>query len=200
MRYRVSSTHTMTANDAESRRFDSVREAWEFARDDYADSDAGESERSKRVNVSILDLAAHGTEGSVRLTTGEVVSVHRATDDDELDEMLTHYVATALWSSTDDDGEPMDGTYTADDLAPETMLALRNDLAGFVDGIESDGIEWRDEWSPDQLAHDLWLTQNHHGAGFWDRGKALGDKLTEWAHSFGTVDLYVGDDGKVYAA
>jgi hypothetical protein len=44
-------------------------------------------------------------------------------------------------------------------------------------------------------------TRNRHGAGFWDRGLGIaGDKLTQWARTFGSSDLYFGDDGLIYSA
>lgn len=46
--------------------------------------------------------------------------------------------------------------------------------------------------------HDFWLTRNHHGSGFLDRGLGqVGDILTAAAKSFGEVNLYVDDDFKV---
>jgi hypothetical protein len=36
-----------------------------------------------------------------------------------------------------------------------------------------------EEWTDEQIGHDLWLTRGGHGAGFWDRGLPNGDKLTE---------------------
>jgi len=51
-----------------------------------------------------------------------------------------------------------------------------------------------------QAGHDLWLTRNGHGAGFWDRdlGEA-GDKLTELSKEMGELTLLQGDgDGKLY--
>lgn len=44
--------------------------------------------------------------------------------------------------------------------------------------------------------HDLALTQNHHGVGFWDRGypQALGDALTEAAHAQGSAEAFVSDE------
>jgi hypothetical protein len=36
-----------------------------------------------------------------------------------------------------------------------------------------------DEWTDEQIGHDLWLTRCGHGAGFWDRNLPNGDKLTE---------------------
>jgi hypothetical protein len=52
------------------------------------------------------------------------------------------------------------------------------------------------------VAHDFWLTRNHHGAGFWDGDypEPLGKQLTELAHSYGECELYVGDDSKIYIA
>jgi hypothetical protein len=71
----------------------------------------------------------------------------------------------------------------------------------FSETIPSGGYLWwyLDGISDEQIGHDIWLTRNHHGAGFWDRGLGdLGDKLTEIAHSLGGSDAYVGDDGKVH--
>lgn len=56
-----------------------------------------------------------------------------------------------------------------------------------------------------QVAHDLWLTRNGHGAGFWDDPKFYGgqknaDALSKAAESMGGKDLYVADNGKVYVS
>lgn len=52
--------------------------------------------------------------------------------------------------------------------------------------------------------HDFWLTRNGHGAGFWDgRGGVVGEFLAKrcgWRTEFGEIDLYLGDDEKVYVA
>lgn len=53
--------------------------------------------------------------------------------------------------------------------------------------------------SPERFGHDLWLTRNRHGSGFWDRGHGeIGDKLTELAHAAGERWPYRGDDGNLY--
>lgn len=51
----------------------------------------------------------------------------------------------------------------------------------------------------EQAGHDLWLTRNHHGAGFWDRklGK-IGEKLTADAHAMGGCDFVADDAGNLY--
>ena len=117
---------------------------------------------------------------------------------------LDGYLECALWSSCDlYTGHRLDelGTgamaaETFDDMACDVWRFLATCWGDVWEDFEIDlsGIE------PEQLGHDLWLTRNYHGAGFWDRGLGeIGDKLTELAHSYGDVTLYIGDDGKIYA-
>lgn len=115
-----------------------------------------------------------------------------------IETILLHYQIAALWSSVDDDGEPLDDQYDVSDIAPDTVKQMREDVADFVNAnaalLEESGQ------SEEQIGHDFWLTRNGHGAGFWDRGLGeVGDKLTEACDPYGNVDLYVGDDGKIYA-
>ncbi len=109
---------------------------------------------------------------------------------------LDGYTECALWSSTDD-GEPLDsGDH---ELAQETKDAFLAHCSAFLGEIDDYQIPWRDAMEWDQLGHDLWLTRNGHGAGFWDRGlDEVGDRLTEAAKRQGSCDLYVGDDGLIY--
>jgi hypothetical protein len=113
------------------------------------------------------------------------------------------YLECALWSSTVEDDPAtgstvsMDDLYDSHDIASEAYEAMREDVTAFVDA------EWDDVRKLDaqQVGHDFWLTRNRHGAGFWDRGLGeLGDRLTAAAHVYGSSDLYVGDDGKVYVS
>ncbi|HYF57062.1 MAG TPA: hypothetical protein VEA41_22620 [Salinarimonas sp.] len=114
--------------------------------------------------------------------------------------MIRAYLDCALWSSTDDSGEPLDSY----DLDPVSRDALVRELHEFVDYVDSLGIDWSDHWTAERLAHDFWLTRNRHGAGFWDRyygdqeGARIGRALTEAARAFGSLDLYLGDDGRVH--
>lgn len=110
------------------------------------------------------------------------------------------YIEAALWSSMDnsDDqgGEPLDANYGLEDIAPETLGSILSDCAAFQrDHADDIGGE------REQAGHDFWLTRNHHGAGFWDGDweEDVGRRLTEASHAYGSVDLYVGDDGLIYA-
>lgn len=106
------------------------------------------------------------------------------------------YIETALWSSIDDDGTPMDEKYSIDDFSDETIDRIRTDCTEFQNQVG----ELTDDLSDSQVAHDFWLTRNRHGAGFWDGDyeKDTGEKLTKLSHKFGECGLYVGDDGKLY--
>ena len=116
-----------------------------------------------------------------------------------LEQFVDAYIQAALWSSTGEDGEPLDGLYTSDDLAPEALKEMREDCEDFYNA-SSDLFDYEDPcFSDDELAgHDFWLTRNRHSAGFWDRGIEHGDKLTEMAHAYGECYLYVGDDGRIH--
>lgn len=117
----------------------------------------------------------------------------------DVDAVLHHYIIAALWSSVDDDDEPMDRNYSRDDIAPESIDAMRVDVVRAC--RETATLEGVDAWTDDQFGHDLWLTRNGHGAGFWDREfgtDGLGELLSDVAHELGESTLYVGDDGYLY--
>jgi hypothetical protein len=90
---------------------------------------------------------------------------------------------------------PADENYGSRDLAPETLKKMETDCRNF----------WRENWKdiqddPGLAGHDFFLTRCHHGAGFWDGNweREVGKRLTDAAHGYGEVNLYVGDDGLIY--
>lgn len=120
--------------------------------------------------------------------------------------VLNSYLGIALWSSVGDDGEPLDAAYSISDIPKEEQAKAERDLDKFF--AEADKLPPGDEGpstyfenqDPTRVAHDFWLTRNGHGAGFWDGNypEPLDTQLTKLAEQFGEVDLYVGDDGKLY--
>ena len=121
-------------------------------------------------------------------------------------EFILGYVTCAIWASIGDDEQPLDEKYDGDDIAPETRKAMEKDCEKFIAeneaalGDYAEIIGSHPEYTESEKAgHDFWLTRNGHGAGFWDRGIGeTGDTLTKASEGFGGVDLYVGDDGKLY--
>lgn len=105
------------------------------------------------------------------------------------------YIECALWSSVDANGEPLDsGDYRLDDA---TLEALQSEAVAFYFAHDDDLSA-----DPSQGGHDLWLTRNGHGAGFWDGGwpKCVGERLTAAAAAVGEINLYIGDDGAIHAS
>lgn len=117
---------------------------------------------------------------------------------EKIDSTLEAYIEAALWSTNDEDEEPLDSNYGSDDISKETLDSMRRDVTNFI----KENIELINESGQDdgQIGHDFWLTRNGHGVGFWDRGLGeVGDRLTEATKEFGEYNLYAGDDGKIYS-
>lgn len=117
-----------------------------------------------------------------------------------MDPFTIAYIEAALWSSLDESdehgGEALDANYGVDDIAPETLASILNDCKAFQEAHADDiGSEL------EQAGHDFWLTRNGHGTGFWDGNweDEIGQRLTEASDVYGSVDLYVGDDGLIYS-
>ena len=130
----------------------------------------------------------------------------------ELDTFAKHYLIAALWSSTDNQGEQMDKTYSLSDFSLEAIQQAHDDCAAFeaqaqpllehaYESPEYARLErHQDAGSVYAFAgHDFWLSRNGHGAGFFDRGNArFWRGLQNVARGTGMIDLYAGDDGKLY--
>jgi hypothetical protein len=109
------------------------------------------------------------------------------------------YLECLLWQATDESGAPMDNAYGVADLDSSARQATREDCHDFY---VHNATSWHAAGlSDEQAGHDFCLTRNGHGAGFWDRGIGeVGTRLTEACRPYGTADLYVGDDGRLYVS
>ena len=132
---------------------------------------------------------------------------------DNLLECFTYaYITCALWSSTDDDGEPLDNGRDVDDIAPDALAEMQRDCAAFYAAnaahihcegapqAKDDPTASESEREAAMAGHDFWLTRTGHGAGFWDGDWPMpyADLLDKAAQAAGTCDLYVDDDGMIY--
>jgi hypothetical protein len=109
------------------------------------------------------------------------------------------YVECALWSSTREDGTPLDRTHTFRDIAPETLARMASDCADFQRN-NADALTESD-LSDSRAGFCFWLNRNGHGSGFWDEGQdPVFRKLSDASKVWGTFDLYVGDDGKIHGS
>ena len=123
-----------------------------------------------------------------------------------LDVFTLAYIEAALWSTNDESneqgGEPLDANYGIEDIDAATLGVIVADCECFqkenADDISTGGDA---QYSANKHAgHDFLFTRNHHGCGFWDGEweNEVGDRLTKACQAYGEVDLYVGDDGKIY--
>ena len=116
-------------------------------------------------------------------------------------ENVAAYLATALWSSTDDNGEPMDHSYSETDFAPAALVDAADLIRRFrwLAGDVYDLAQEYTGYDDAHMMHDLWLTQAGHGAGFWESDYGPhGQALTRAAKKMGESEVYVGDDGLLY--
>lgn len=114
-----------------------------------------------------------------------------------LDRFVDQYIETALWSSTDEDGNPLDRRFDEHGFAKNSLRLMKQSAESFYRAHQSDISS-----DPGRAGHDFWLTRNRHGAGFWDGDwpEVVGKRLTKAAHQAGEANLYIGDDGKVHLA
>ncbi len=130
-----------------------------------------------------------------------------------LETVLEGYISAAMWSSTDETdetgGNPLDDNYDVNDLAPNVYEQMRADCRAFLKIVAALGITDADLIDEcvgsrgasyeEHVGHDLWLTRNGHGCGFWDGGwGAIGERLSMAAQSLGSADLYLGDDINIH--
>ena len=120
----------------------------------------------------------------------------------DIHEAAWAYLECASWSTYVSDGEGNIVAESLDDTDAQwnttAIAAATAQIEQFVDD-EVDEIIERHGIQPGQLGHDLWLTRNGHGAGFWDRGYGPdGDRLTELCKPMGSDDAYIGDDGTIH--
>ncbi len=108
------------------------------------------------------------------------------------------YLEVALWSSMD--GEDfLDDHYGIADISEGTREMLKKAYDAFYDANYHLVLDTDKRPDKSYFGHNLWLTQHHHGAGFWDSDYANGEALTAEADKMPEFCLYVGDDGKIYA-
>jgi len=122
----------------------------------------------------------------------------------ELDEFTRSYIETALWSSCDDKDVPLDSNYGIEEIAEECLKQMVDDCKAFqetnAEWINREHCKKYDYTPAIRAGHDFWLTRCGHGAGFWDGDWSdEADKaMTTCSKAYGNVDLYVGNDGKIY--
>ena len=102
------------------------------------------------------------------------------------DEITTAYIEALYFTDTGDCDQPPASAQLTPLCKARAWVECRNFLWAYSELLQACGA------SASQVGHDLWLTRNGHGVGFWDRpeiyGEALSEELTRAAKAMGSVD------------
>lgn len=128
----------------------------------------------------------------------------------DIDNVITGYVTAMLWANASCnvvscelalEGRECEHTldaevfYSLEDFSPEDRETMRNEIEVFIAAGPEDFAAYCERRGAEQFGHDVALTRNYHGVGFWDRGLGtLGDRLTERCHALGEASVLVGTD------
>ncbi len=141
------------------------------------------------------------------------MNTNKLTENDHL--FIKGYITCALWSSTNDNGDPLDGDPLDGDpldgdpdnhLSTKTSKQMAVDCIAFLEKtreyIGNEPINFVITSRADKYGragHDFWLTRNGHGAGFWDGDwPKNGDILTKIAEEFCEFTLHQCGDKSIY--
>lgn len=110
----------------------------------------------------------------------------------DVEAIVRAYAESLLRQAVDVDADGneilLDEMFTIFDLPPETWDRIRREVREFV----QDAADDLQGMSEVEIGHNLVLTRNRHGAGFWDLGLGeRGDRLTEKARLLGTHEIYM---------
>lgn len=105
-----------------------------------------------------------------------------------LEQAARAYVATALWADADEDGpQPPEMDASGQRKARYHVLDFCVRLG--LDKLPAD---------PGYLGHNLWLTRNGHGEGFWSTEHPRAQEYDDLARDMGPVDLYRPEGTRAY--
>lgn len=105
------------------------------------------------------------------------------------------YLQTILWSNIGDDDIPLDETHTIEDFDVSVINSAKKDINVFMNNIGTLAVKY----DPLTLVVDFLLTRNRTGAGFGDGDYGDDeDILIKAAKRFSELDVYIGDDNKIY--
>jgi len=112
-----------------------------------------------------------------------------------IDIIMDTYFESALWSVEDKDE---DFKYkTIHDFSDQARNQAKEEIKWFLDNAGDVFSEILNT----EIGHDLWLSRNGHGSGFFDRAgyeEDDADFLMDLARILGEIYLEIGDDDKIY--
>jgi hypothetical protein len=107
----------------------------------------------------------------------------------DIKEVVKHYLAAVMFT------EDLGDKYELTDFSSSTVKGATELITKFLDDAEELLTE---EWTDEQIGHDIWLTRCGHGAGFWDRDLPNGDELTTMCEAVPFHGMVYVTGGAIY--
>jgi len=128
------------------------------------------------------------------LASGEGVDIRN------LDEFTRAYI-DAMFFTEDDQLRADSGNDSLgyDDISGRLAFQIHEECRKFQEDNANDLANSDLE----KAGTDFWFTRNGHGTGFWDSDywrPGERKRLTASSKKFGNMEVYVGDDGKIYGS
>lgn len=137
--------------------------------------------------------------------------------DDQINKVMDGYLFAIIFTEEEnilrdadlEDTEDAELRFSVDDIDSDSVVKHYIEIKKFLkdageeavmDYLTSEFGEVTDE-SLAHLGHDIWLTRNHHGAGFFDNvyeNDETEEALINAAHKMGESNVYLGNRGKIY--
>ena len=117
-----------------------------------------------------------------------------------LEIILNSYLETAIWTE-ELNNQNFEGK-TIYDFTDEAKEQAKQEIIWFIEGVfELIDNDIFDDVSYTSIGHDLWLTRNHEGAGFFDRS-AYDDEtlniLKLLSHKLDDIEIELDNNDKLY--
>lgn len=120
---------------------------------------------------------------------GRFSGVRKNFQTEDIVEITKSSLLTLLWS----DGR---GAEEIRDTAREDRLRMAKDTLVFLSGITPEDVPLVKAIGMEQIGHDITLTRNGEGAGFWSRGHgSMGDRLSKLAEDLLPASVEELEDG-----
>ena len=106
-------------------------------------------------------------------------------------DMLPHYLEAAVFADSPENEEALTDAEESEgfEFSEEAEHFAYIDCLYFV----RKAYPWLRTLTPEESGHNLWLSRNGHGTGFWDRGLKHGDQLHDISAKMGTCDIILSD-------
>jgi hypothetical protein len=111
----------------------------------------------------------------------------------DVNEVLPSYLETALWAEESDENGLKEKTIF--DVDEKSKEIARQDIIDFIKTAKEQAPDELNSYDANALGHNLWLSRNGHGVGFFDDWN---DTLQNIARNMKEKNIYVGNDGFVY--